>query len=187
MPPSVLKVFYRHPGLTRRCFVSQQSKMAQSGVCTAVLLLSQEGNRTILDKKGTTMPQLSDPVWLADLVFLVDITRHLTAEQKPSRAKCSGKPTVFTHQSLSDQATTFPTASVTGVAYYRTFLIAAGNYDQFPAKQYNAPMTKYASDVSCLVKEFQQRFRDFAAIGKEITLFPLLSSWTQITLQSTCS
>ncbi|XP_061668281.1 general transcription factor II-I repeat domain-containing protein 2B-like [Syngnathoides biaculeatus] len=32
-------------------------------------------------------------------------------------------------------------------------------------------MTKYAADISSLVEEFQQRFRDFAAIEKEITLF----------------
>ena len=84
-------------------------------------------------------------------------------------AKCIGKPTVFTHQSLSNQAATFPKASVTGAAYYHTLLIAAGNYDQFSAEQYRC--AKYAADISCLVEEFQQRFRDFAALEKEITLF----------------
>lgn len=32
-----------------------------------------------LTKKGQLMPQLCDPVWLADLGFLVDIMRHLNA------------------------------------------------------------------------------------------------------------
>ncbi|KAJ8362531.1 hypothetical protein AAFF_G00369740 [Aldrovandia affinis] len=33
-------------------------------------------------------------------------------------------------------------------------------------------MRSYAADISSLAEEFQQRFRDFAAIEKEITLFP---------------
>ncbi|KAJ8346315.1 hypothetical protein AAFF_G00215920 [Aldrovandia affinis] len=33
-------------------------------------------------------------------------------------------------------------------------------------------MRRYAADISSLAEEFQQRFRDFAAIEKEITLFP---------------
>ncbi|KAJ8362534.1 hypothetical protein AAFF_G00369770 [Aldrovandia affinis] len=37
-------------------------------------------------------------------------------------------------------------------------------------------MRRYAADISSLAEEFQQRFRDFAAIEQEITLFPLLSS-----------
>ncbi|KAK3559088.1 hypothetical protein QTP86_003361 [Hemibagrus guttatus] len=32
-------------------------------------------------------------------------------------------------------------------------------------------MGRYAADISSLAEEFQQRFRDFAAIEKEITLF----------------
>ncbi|KAJ8378735.1 hypothetical protein AAFF_G00236550 [Aldrovandia affinis] len=32
-------------------------------------------------------------------------------------------------------------------------------------------MRRYAADISSLAEEFQQRFRDFAAIEKEITLF----------------
>lgn len=30
-------------------------------------------------EKGQPMEELSDPVWLADLFFLVDITKHLNA------------------------------------------------------------------------------------------------------------
>lgn len=48
-------------------------------------------------------------------------------------------------------------------------------------------MAKYVADISSLAEEFQNRFRDFAAIEKEITLFPLLSPWTLMTLQTTCS
>ncbi|KAJ8366424.1 hypothetical protein AAFF_G00355780 [Aldrovandia affinis] len=48
-------------------------------------------------------------------------------------------------------------------------------------------MRRYAADISSLAEEFQQRFRDFAAIEQEITLFPLLSPWTLMTLQTTCS
>ncbi|KAJ8362144.1 hypothetical protein AAFF_G00392890 [Aldrovandia affinis] len=33
-------------------------------------------------------------------------------------------------------------------------------------------MRRYAADISSLAEEFQQRFRDFAAIEQEITLFP---------------
>ena len=79
------------------------------------------------------MPKLSVPVWLADFGFLVDLT---TSERKPSGANCSGKPTVFTHQSLWDQAATFPKASVTNAVQYHIFPIAAGNIDQFSREQY---------------------------------------------------
>ena len=58
------------------------------------------------------------------------------AEHGPSEEKCSGKPTVFTHQSLWDQATTFLKALVTKVAQYHTFPITAGNNDQFSIEQY---------------------------------------------------
>ncbi|KAJ8379024.1 hypothetical protein AAFF_G00231930 [Aldrovandia affinis] len=36
-------------------------------------------------------------------------------------------------------------------------------------------MRRYAADISTLAEEFQQRFRDFAAIEKEITLFSSFS------------
>ncbi|XP_053505708.1 general transcription factor II-I repeat domain-containing protein 2A isoform X1 [Ictalurus furcatus] len=81
-----------------------------------------------LAKKGQLMLELSDPIWLADFGFLVDITRHLNA----------------LNTSLQGQ---------NGV------------------NNISAQMRRYAADISSLDEEFQWRFRDFAAIEKDIRLF----------------
>ena len=85
------------------------------------------------------MPELSVPIWLADFGFLVNITRLLNALNTSLHGEiCSGKPTVFAHQSLLDQAATFPKAPVTNAVQYHTFPIAAGNNDQSSREQYQS-------------------------------------------------
>ncbi|KAJ7344928.1 hypothetical protein JRQ81_000878, partial [Phrynocephalus forsythii] len=57
----------------------------------------------------------------------------------------------------------------------------------FPENNMSAQIRRYEADISSLVEEFQQHFQDFAAIEKEFTLPPLLSLWTLMMLQTTCS
>lgn len=42
---------------------------------------------------------------------------------------------------------------------------------RFPQSDVSVQTRRYASDISSLAEEFRQRFQDFAAIEKEITLF----------------
>ena len=86
----------------------------------------REETGQFLAKKDKSMPDLSDPVWLADFGCLGDIRHLYTLNTSLHGVKCSGKPNVFTHQSLWNQAATFPKAPVTNTAQYHTFLIAAG-------------------------------------------------------------
>lgn len=125
-----------------------------------------------LAEKGQPMGELSDPIWLADLGFLVDITKHLnvlnTSLQGPdavisqlySHVKAFGiKLQLFERHLSSTQPSTahFPALQE----------IMA----RFPQSDVAVQTRRYVSDISSLAEEFKQRFRDFAAIEKEITLF----------------
>ena len=124
--------------------------------------------RQFLEKKG----QLSVPVWLVDFGFLVDVTRHLNAlntslqgenavvSQMYSHIKAFGTKLQLFQRHLSQtqpNTTHFPSLQEIMTS--------------FPENNISAQMRRYAADISSLAEEFQQRFQDFAAIEKEITLF----------------
>ncbi|KAK3549650.1 hypothetical protein QTP86_005414 [Hemibagrus guttatus] len=125
-----------------------------------------------LAKKGQPMPELSDPFWLADLGFLVDITRHLNALNTSLRGQNAMVSQLYSHVKA------FPTKLL---LFQRHLSQAQPNTTHFPSLQkimtsfpqnnISVQMRRYATDVSSLVEEFQQRFRDFAAIEKDIILF----------------
>ncbi|XP_063781329.1 general transcription factor II-I repeat domain-containing protein 2A-like [Pseudophryne corroboree] len=141
-----------------------------------------------LAQKGQTMPELSDPVWLADFGFLVDITRHLNAlntspqgqnavvSQLYSYIKTFGTKLQLFQGHLSQMqpnTTHFPSLQEIMASFPEnngpnSELIAAEN---IITTYISAQMRRYEADVSSLAEEFQQRFHDFAAIEKEITLF----------------
>ncbi|KAF7237537.1 Chromodomain-helicase-DNA-binding protein 1-like [Varanus komodoensis] len=122
-----------------------------------------------LAKKGQPMPELSDPVWLADFGFLVDITRHLNmlntslqgqnplVSQLYSHIKAFGTKLLLFQRHLSQ--TQPNTAHFPSLQEIMT---------SFPQNNMSAQIRRYEADISSLAEEFQQRFRDFAAIEKEI-------------------
>ncbi|KAF7243378.1 General transcription factor II-I repeat domain-containing protein 2 [Varanus komodoensis] len=125
-----------------------------------------------LTKKGQLMPELSDPVWLADFGFLVDITQHLNmlnmslqgqnavVSQLYSRIKAFGTKLLLFQRHLSQTQ-----ASTTHFPLLQEIMTS------FPQNNMSAQIRRYEADISSLAEEFQQHFRDFAAIEKEITLF----------------
>lgn len=155
--------------------------------CNAFTLLGRKSDNC-WQKKGQPMPELSDPVWLADFGFLVDMTRHLNVlntslqgqnevvSQLYSHIKAFGTKVLLFQRHLSQtQPNTTHFSSLQEIM------------TSFPLNNISAQMRRYTVDISSLAEEFQQCFRDFATIEKEITLFPLPSPWTLMTLQSTCS
>lgn len=118
------------------------------------------------------MPELSDPVWLADLGFLVDITQHLNA----LNTSLQGQNAMVSH--LYSHIKAFRTKLL---LFQRNLSQAQPNTTHFPSLQeimtrfpqnrISAQIKRYSTDISSLVEEFQQRFRDFAAIEKDIMFF----------------
>uniref|UniRef100_A0A096MCI3 HAT C-terminal dimerisation domain-containing protein n=1 Tax=Poecilia formosa TaxID=48698 RepID=A0A096MCI3_POEFO len=126
---------------------------------------SQRGNRTILGK-------LSDPVWLSDFGFLVDITQHLNALNISIQGQNAVVSQLYSHigafrtKLLLFQRHLSQTQPTTTHFPSLQEIMA-----RFPQNDISAQIRRYAADISSLAEEFQQRFRDFAAIEKEITIF----------------
>ncbi|KAK2863732.1 hypothetical protein Q7C36_002886 [Tachysurus vachellii] len=87
-----------------------------------------------LKEKGRPLHKLSDPLWLADLAFLVDLT-HLNTLNK----NIQGKEQLVSHL----------------YAHMKAFCSA------FPKADLSAKKEKYASGITSLVTEFNQRLRFF--------------------------
>ncbi|KAK2856688.1 hypothetical protein Q5P01_005423 [Channa striata] len=108
-----------------------------------------------LKEKGQPLHELSDPLWLADLAFLVDLqgkeqlVSHLYAHMKAFCVKLC----LFETQLRSFNAAHFPALS------------------EFKSAFPKAEKEKYASVITSLVTEFNQRFQDFSVIEKQIKLF----------------
>ncbi|KAI3359992.1 hypothetical protein L3Q82_014321 [Scortum barcoo] len=123
-----------------------------------------------LKEKGQPLHELSDPLWLADLAFLVDLTHHLNTLNKSLQGKEQLVPHLYAHlkafcvklrlfeaQLRSFNAAHFPTLSEIKSA--------------FPKADLSAKKEKYVSVIASLVTEFNQRFQDFSVIEKQIKLF----------------
>ncbi|XP_074498631.1 general transcription factor II-I repeat domain-containing protein 2-like [Sebastes fasciatus] len=123
-----------------------------------------------LKEKDRPLHELSDPLWLADLAFLVDLTGHLNTLNKSLQGKDQLVPQLYAHmkafcvklrlfetQLRNFNVAHFPTLSEVKVA--------------FPEVNLSAKKGKYVSVITSLMTEFSQRFQDFSAIEKEIKLF----------------
>uniref|UniRef100_A0A8C6UL32 Uncharacterized protein n=1 Tax=Neogobius melanostomus TaxID=47308 RepID=A0A8C6UL32_9GOBI len=125
---------------------------------------------TFLKEKKQPLNELSDPLWLADLAFLVDLTDHLNRLNKSlqgkeqlvtqlhahMRAFCV-KLCLFETQLRNFNLAHFPMLSEIKSAYSTANL--------------STKMGKYVSVITSLKTEFSQRFQDFANIEKEMKLF----------------
>uniref|UniRef100_A0A3P9MHA2 SPIN-DOC-like zinc-finger domain-containing protein n=1 Tax=Oryzias latipes TaxID=8090 RepID=A0A3P9MHA2_ORYLA len=125
-----------------------------------------------LASKGQPMPELSDPVWLADLAFLVDITRHLNALNTSLQGENAAVSQLYSHiKAFGTKLQLFQKHLLQTPPNPAHFPLLQEIMTSLPQNNVSAQMRKYAADMASLAEEFQQRFQDFAAIEKEITLF----------------
>ncbi|XP_078271885.1 general transcription factor II-I repeat domain-containing protein 2 isoform X1 [Rhinoraja longicauda] len=119
-----------------------------------------------LTQKGQSMQELADTIWMADLAFLVDITKHLNAlnvslqcqdavvSQLYAHIKAFGTKLQLSQRHLSQ---TEPCTA------------------HFPAlheiMNICAQTKRYATAIASLTMEFNERFWDFEAIEKDMLLF----------------
>ncbi|KAM4629813.1 general transcription factor II-I repeat domain-containing protein 2-like [Polymixia lowei] len=125
---------------------------------------------TFLKEKGRPLHELRDPLWLADLAFLVDLTDHLNTLNKRLQGKEQLVPQLYAHMKafraklrlFESQLRNF------NIAHFPTLTEIKCT---FPNAKLPAKMGEYASVITSLITEFSQRFQDFSVIEKEITLF----------------
>lgn len=121
-----------------------------------------------LVEKGRPMQELSDAVWIADLAFLVDITKHLNALNISLQGQKAVVSELYSHIK----------AFKTKLQLFQRHLSQTEPCTiHFPALRdviigsTCVETKKYAEALIPLASEFNDRFRDFAAIEKEILLF----------------
>lgn len=125
----------------------------------------------ILKEKGWPLHELSDPLWLADLAFLVDLTHHLNTLKKNLQGKEQLVSHLYAHMkafcvklslSIETQLRGFNAAHFPALSEIKS---------AFPKADLSAKKEKYVSVIASLVTEFNQHFQDFSVIEKQIKLF----------------
>ncbi|OCT78218.1 hypothetical protein XELAEV_18029325mg, partial [Xenopus laevis] len=125
-----------------------------------------------LAKKGQPMPEISDPVWLADFGFLIDITRHLNVLNTSLQGQNAVVSQLYSHiKAFRTKLLLFQSHLSQTQPNTTHFPSLQEIMTSFPQNNISAQMRRYPSDISSLAEEFQQRFRDFVAIEKDIMLF----------------
>ena len=118
------------------------------------------------------MPELSGSLWLADLGFLVGITRHLNAQNTSLQGQNAVVSDLYSHMKACGTKLQLFRSHLSQTQPNTTHFPALHEImTSFPQNNISARMRRCAADISSLAQEFQQSFRDFAVIEKEITLF----------------
>ncbi|KAJ8397010.1 hypothetical protein AAFF_G00010640 [Aldrovandia affinis] len=123
-----------------------------------------------LKEKNQPLHELSDPLWLADLAFLVDLTDHLNTLNKSLQGKEQLVTQLYAHMKA------FYVKLCLFETQLRNFNLAhfpmlSENKSAFPTTNLSAKKEKYVSVITSLKTEFSRRFQDFSNIEKEIRLF----------------
>ncbi|KAL4152891.1 hypothetical protein QTP88_000724 [Uroleucon formosanum] len=120
-----------------------------------------------LESKEQDVSVLSDPMWLQDLSFMVDITKHLSN----LNLKLQGKNQIIT--AINDHVKAFKCK----LDLFKTQL-QNEDLTHFPAymtytKINNDPISykKYSEKIMCLKTEFENRFQDFQYLENDFALF----------------
>ncbi|XP_067453417.1 general transcription factor II-I repeat domain-containing protein 2-like [Thunnus thynnus] len=123
-----------------------------------------------LKEKGRPLHELSDPLWLADLAFLVDLTDHLNTLNKRLQGKEQLVPQLYAHMKAFRAKLRLSESQLRNfnVAHFPTLTEIKC---AFPNAKLSAKMGEYVSVITSLITEVTQRFQDFSVIEKEITLF----------------
>lgn len=123
-----------------------------------------------LSEKGQPLHELSDPLGLADLAFLVDLTQHLNTLNKNLQGKDQLVSHLYAHvkafrvklRLFEAQLRSFNVAHFPALLEIRT---------AFPKVNLLAKKEKYVSVITSLATEFDHRFKDFSSIENDIRLF----------------
>lgn len=123
-----------------------------------------------LKEKDRPLHELSDPLWLADLAFLVDLTEHLNTLNKNLQGKDQLVPQLHAHMKafcvklrlFEAQLRTFNVAHFPTLSEIRS---------AFPKADLTDKKGKYVSVITSLMTEFSKRFQDFSTIENDIKLF----------------
>uniref|UniRef100_K7G8U0 SPIN-DOC-like zinc-finger domain-containing protein n=1 Tax=Pelodiscus sinensis TaxID=13735 RepID=K7G8U0_PELSI len=125
-----------------------------------------------LETKGQPMRELSDPIWLADLGFLVDITKHLNVLNTSLQGKDAAVNQLYSHlKAFGTKLQLFIRQLSQTQPNTIHFSALQEIMNSFPQDNISAQTSRYAADIASLTGEFKRRFQDFAAIEKEISLF----------------
>ena len=125
-----------------------------------------------LSEKGQPMEELSDPVWLADLAFLVDITKHLNALNVNLQGRDAVVSQLYAHiKAFGTKLQLFQRHLSQTEPCTAHFPALKEVIDSFPQDNIGAQMKSYATAIASLSVEFNKRFRNFAVIEKDMLLF----------------
>ncbi|XP_061403616.1 general transcription factor II-I repeat domain-containing protein 2B-like [Lethenteron reissneri] len=125
-----------------------------------------------LDEKGQPMEELFDPVWLANLAFLVDMTKHLNALNVNLQGKVAVVSQLYAHiKAFGTKLQLFQRHLSQTEPCTAHFPALKEVIDRFPQDNIGAQMKSYATAIPSLSVEFNKRFRDFAVIEKDMLLF----------------
>ncbi|XP_073807411.1 general transcription factor II-I repeat domain-containing protein 2-like [Danio rerio] len=132
----------------------------------------KEEIRHFLDEKGQPMKQLSDPVWLANLAFLVDITKHLNELNVNLQGKDAVVSQLYAHiKAFGIKLQLFQRHLSLTEPCTAHFPALKEVIDSFPQDNIDVQMKGYVTAIASLSVEFNKRFQDFAVIEKDMLLF----------------
>ena len=112
--------------------------------------------------KNIDMPQLRDPVWIANLAFLVDITAHLNDLNLKLQGRNQLVSDLFSYVAAFERKLNFLKGH-----------IEKSNFKHFPTLQKLQPSdtTIYEQFMSDLIDQFSSRFEDIRTHQVELKLF----------------
>ena len=141
-----------------------------------------------LAEKKQPMQELSDALWLADLGFLVDITKHLNV----LNTSLQGPEAV-----ISQLYSQIKASEAKLQLFKRHFLEAIPNtahfsalqeiMTRFPQSNFSAQTRRYALDIHLWQKSSRHIFRILQLSRRKLLYFLHLSPWTQMMFRTICS
>ena len=133
--------------------------------------LRQQIGKFLAEKKQP-MQELSDPLWLADLGFLVDITKHLNVlNTSPQGPEAVISPLYSQIKAFEAKLQLFKRHLLEAIPNTAHFSALQVTMTRFPQSTFSVQTRRYALDISSLAEKFKAHFQDFAAFEKEISLF----------------
>lgn len=126
-----------------------------------------------LTDKGQPMQELSDPVWLSDLAFLVDITKHLNELNTNLQGKDAVVSQLYAHiKAFGNKLKLFERQLSQTEPNTAHFPALHEIHNSFPRGNAGAKnRRKYAAAIASLSEEFSGRFQDFTAMDNDMRLF----------------